>query len=364
MGGTSLYLDSREQALLLDVMEALGSSLQLHEVLSQAYGLLARLLPADAAAMCVSQPELPGGYDWVLAQMPGIVALNYGELAAVDFVRDSVIQRPNQVLRDSEMVEHGTLERTALYQRCHALGFTMEHVMSVMLAVHSDWHGGLTLYRERQRPFSDRDRALLQRLAPLVSNTVRSCRLLGQVSRRGALLDALFHLHGGECIVLAPPAWEVMRSEHATALLERWFSPVERRGSGLPPALLEPLGRLGPPLTLQTPPAPEDWRREGPEQDLRVSYVPLPADASGRRLWALVLREESHATPLPDAWRERLTPREAEVVAGVLRGWDNQLIADELKCTLNTVKKHLQHVFDKLGVDSRAALLHLAARLR
>lgn len=359
MGGSSLHMDSGEQALLLDVVEALGSSLALSEVLGQAYGLLSRLLPADCAAMCVSQPELPGGYDWVLTQMPEVFALHYGELSTMDFVRDSVIQRPNQVLRDSEMVAPGALARTSLYQRCHELGFPMEHVMAVLLAQDSDWHGGLTLYRERRRPFSDRDRALLQRLAPLVRNTVRNCRLLGQVSRKGAVMEALFHLHGGECVVVAPPAWEVLRSPRATALLEKWFPAVERVGTGLPPALLEPLAR---PLTLESPAAPEDWRREGPEAQLRVCYVPLPADGVGRRLWALVLREEPHAEPLPDAWRARLTPREAEVVAAVLRGWDNQLIADELKCTLNTVKKHLQHVFDKLGVPSRAALLHAARR--
>ena len=354
-------LNSGEQALLLDVVEALGSSLALGEVLGQAYGLLSRLLPADCAAMCVSQPELPGGYDWVLTQMPEVFALHYGELSTMDFVRDSVIQRPNQVLRDSEMVVPGALARTALYRRCHEIGFPMEHVMSVLLAGDGDWHGGLTLYRERRRPFSDRDRALLQRLAPMVRNTVRNCRLLGQATRKGMVLDAIFHLRGGECVVVSPPALEVMRTEHATALLERWFSPLERGGSGLPPALLEPLGRLYRTPALKAPPAPEDWCRKGPEKNLRVSYVPLPPDGVGRRLWALMLREEPHASLLPQAWRARLTQREAEVAEGVLRGWDNQLIADHLGCALNTVKKHVQHVFDKVGVGSRATLLHLAS---
>jgi DNA-binding NarL/FixJ family response regulator len=96
--------------------------------------------------------------------------------------------------------------------------------------------------------------------------------------------------------------------------------------------------------------------------DLRVSFVPLPADGSGTRPWAIVLQEVSNTPPMPEPWRMRLTEREVEVVACVLRGWDNQLIADELGCSLGTVKKHLQRVFDKLGVDSRAALLHRATR--
>jgi DNA-binding NarL/FixJ family response regulator len=57
-----------------------------------------------------------------------------------------------------------------------------------------------------------------------------------------------------------------------------------------------------------------------------------------------------------------LTQREVQVAECVLRGWDNQLIKEHLKCSLGTVKKHLQRVFDKLGVDSRAALIHKATR--
>ncbi|MFP2926428.1 LuxR family transcriptional regulator, partial [Pyxidicoccus sp. 3LG] len=229
MASPSLRLDSREQELVLQMVEVLGSSLNLGEVLEQGYGLLARLLPTDCAAMCVSQPELPGGYDWVVTRMPEAFVTHYGELSAVDFVRESVVHQPNVVLRDSEMVAPRALERTALYQRCHDIGFPMEHVMSVLLDARGDWHGGLTLYRERQRPFSDRDRALLQRLTPMLVSTVRNCRLLGQESRRADLLDTLFHHQGAECVVLAPPAREVMRTAHATTLLERWFSPAGAR---------------------------------------------------------------------------------------------------------------------------------------
>jgi DNA-binding NarL/FixJ family response regulator len=65
---------------------------------------------------------------------------------------------------------------------------------------------------------------------------------------------------------------------------------------------------------------------------------------------------------MPASWSARLTKREQEVVACVLKGWDNQLIAEELGCSLATVKKHVNHVFEKLGLHSRAALLTRAAR--
>jgi DNA-binding CsgD family transcriptional regulator len=55
----------------------------------------------------------------------------------------------------------------------------------------------------------------------------------------------------------------------------------------------------------------------------------------------------------------RLTPRELEVVQGVLRGLSNQTIADLLRVTTHTVKKHLTRAFDKVGVDSRTQLMSL-----
>jgi DNA-binding NarL/FixJ family response regulator len=84
----------------------------------------------------------------------------------------------------------------------------------------------------------------------------------------------------------------------------------------------------------------------------------------GQQLWALEFQELPRAIPVPEAWRQRLTAREAEIVSYVLQDWNNQLIADHLGLALATVKKHLQNVFDKLGVDSRTSLLFRAARNR
>jgi DNA-binding NarL/FixJ family response regulator len=50
-----------------------------------------------------------------------------------------------------------------------------------------------------------------------------------------------------------------------------------------------------------------------------------------------------------------LTPREAEVLLWVAQGKSNVDIATILGTTENTVKKHLQNLFEKLGVDSRNA---------
>ena len=56
------------------------------------------------------------------------------------------------------------------------------------------------------------------------------------------------------------------------------------------------------------------------------------------------------------------------LVAPVLRllaaGWRNQEIARELVVTLETVKKHTSHIFDKLGAANRTEAVARARELR
>jgi len=55
-----------------------------------------------------------------------------------------------------------------------------------------------------------------------------------------------------------------------------------------------------------------------------------------------------------------LTPRETEVLSWLAKGKTNRDIADILGMSHRTVNKHLEHVFEKLGVETRTAAAALA----
>jgi DNA-binding CsgD family transcriptional regulator len=55
--------------------------------------------------------------------------------------------------------------------------------------------------------------------------------------------------------------------------------------------------------------------------------------------------------------RYRLSRREAQIVELVLLGYRNRDIAGTLGTSPATIKKHLTHVFDKVGVDTRTQLV-------
>ena len=57
-----------------------------------------------------------------------------------------------------------------------------------------------------------------------------------------------------------------------------------------------------------------------------------------------------------------LTPREREVLRAIAGGARSSQIATELGITERTVKAHLASIYQKLGVDSRAAAVAIAVR--
>ncbi len=58
-----------------------------------------------------------------------------------------------------------------------------------------------------------------------------------------------------------------------------------------------------------------------------------------------------------------LTPRETEVLTWLAKGKTNRDIADILGMSHRTVNKHLEHIYEKLGVETRAAAAALANRV-
>lgn len=60
----------------------------------------------------------------------------------------------------------------------------------------------------------------------------------------------------------------------------------------------------------------------------------------------------------------RLTPREAEVSFWIERAKSNLEIAQILDIAPATVSKHLEHIYEKLGVENRTAAANTCSRIR
>jgi HD-GYP domain-containing protein (c-di-GMP phosphodiesterase class II) len=106
--------------------------------------------------------------------------------------------------------------------------------------------------------------------------------------------------------------------------------------------------------------AMREARPHRPALDAAAAEAELLRDASEGRLdpdaFAAVLAAAGHrgskrARELPGG----LTPRELEVLLALVRGDSNQAIGDALGISAKTAGHHVQHIYEKAGVRSRAA---------
>lgn len=86
-----------------------------------------------------------------------------------------------------------------------------------------------------------------------------------------------------------------------------------------------------------------------------------PADLQSEEQWLIVLREESETAQIEALHAIfNLTNRESEVLHWVILGKTDKSIGEILGTSPRTVNKHMEHVFTKLGVETRTAAASLA----
>jgi len=228
-----------------------------------------------------------------------------------------------RALKLSDFLTRAQLHSLELYDE-YLRPFGFEY--SIMLPLPSPpWHErGFNLFRGG-RDFSNRDRAVLDLLSPHLLRLSRSVEL------RRRLKVALTALDGGdvdEGIVLLDSDGHL---DHATplarSLLAKYFPAA---GVSLPQTVAE-------------------WLANGQRSLVRErGEHRIVVDRVGQRL---LVREE----PVEAAKLARLTPREQQVLEWVAEGNTNAEIAQILVAAPGTVRKHLEHIYAKLGVHTRTA---------
>jgi DNA-binding NarL/FixJ family response regulator len=94
---------------------------------------------------------------------------------------------------------------------------------------------------------------------------------------------------------------------------------------------------------------------DGGEVHLRA--VDLGVPRHGRSPAILVLLDSRDALSDQDLEQQGLTRAEIRIVRLVMRGRTNRAIAHALSVSVHTVRHHVQHILDKVGVRSRTQLM-------
>lgn len=137
------------------------------------------------------------------------------------------------------------------------------------------------------------------------------------------------------------------RVRWATPLARRWLKEMLESDGRLPIALRQWVGK------------DQETSCTWPTRERRLVFSRLGASRAGDQ--RLLIQSQAHV-PEPDALVRalKLTQREAEVLHWVALGKTNVEVGSVLEMSPRTVNKHLEHIFQKLNVETRTAATTVA----
>jgi DNA-binding CsgD family transcriptional regulator len=202
-------------------------------------------------------------------------------------------------------------------------------------------HTKTFLFDDSRRDFGERERTLLNLLAPHLIQLDHAAAMRRHAEVAWTLVQTgVVQLEQQGVLVVDAHGSVQLASDRARHLLAGYFS--DWTGTRLPFALVEWLHGLK--AARAAVATPTTFTVNRPTGTLFVESVHHHADG------ILIIHERAAGEP-----RETLTPREREVLALVGDGMRNSEIAETLWVSPGTVRKHLENIYDKLGVHTRTA---------
>ena len=254
--------------------------------------------------------------------------------------------------RISDSLSNSQFRRTPLYSdyyRC--VGF--DHVMALPLYVDRRFLVSFVFNRKR-RDFDEAERDALDVLRPQLAALFGQA--LSQERTRSLLaqIDSLAAPGGWSAIELDAERRVVRASDATRERIEAcWPDWKGRAGTRLPETVDRWLrDRLERTESLTGTAASGSLTVGRSGRALRVRLVPNPAAGGGFLLFVGLAVEADLPASAAGAV---LTPREREVLQWAAAGKTNPEIGAILDLSPRTVEKHFEHIFEKLGVETRTA---------
>lgn len=351
----------RDLETFLSFLRGIYGHLDLRSFANHVVSTLPGVIPSELTSYSEVNPRKKIA-TWVMEPVPP----NFPELARV-FERH-VRERPRlhhrgstpdvEELKVSDFLARSQLQRLGLYDEIHRM-IGAEYQMAAELPTTPPLAIGISLNRG-ERDFSQQERLLLDMLLPHLAQAHRNAEAATEMRRYLAESRyAVEELDRG-VIVLSVSGRVQWCTDRARRLATEYLGPF--KGADRLP---ERLGRwVEHQRTLLSkngvvPPLPEPLVVDRLGQRLVVRFV---ADRPENRDLLLL---EKQTLPFSAATLKSLglTRREAEILIWIARGKTNNEVAALLYISPRTVKKHLEHVYHKLGVESRTEAVSRALEI-
>ncbi|MBK9216327.1 MAG: helix-turn-helix transcriptional regulator [Chloracidobacterium sp.] len=258
-------------------------------------------------------------------------------------------------LKISDFVSDSDFRRTRMYND-FLIDVEGAHMMGLVLPISPEMTISCAINRGRL-DFSERDRTLLTLLEPHLISAVRNSLEYSRLCEKEILLESLLERVTRARLVVDGDGNVLFDSGGGARLLREHSEDGGYESAGQLPLAVRAWLRA----RLSESPLydkPTDMTLDGAERTLKIALV--PDSASGRH--NLILRERQKLSPRL-LHSLNLTQRESEVLYWISEGKTDEVIAVLLSISTRTVHKHIEHIFRKLGVETRTGAVRCAIDL-
>jgi len=269
------------------------------------------------------------------------------------FIARCRVTRSARAFRLGDLAPREEFLRTELHAKLYRF-LGIEHQL-LMLVASPDARWRALVLNRRGGEFSEEERSALEALWPHITLAQRNLRRSLRAKAPSLAAEAPDEASG--VIVIRSTGAVTLCSEQARIWLAEYFDAVFVARNVTLPA---PLMRW----------AQQRIEDEGGGRRLRVvrrdAFVLSRGDHClvadlivdhGKELHLMRLEKAALNAPAASLEALGITPREAEVLSWVAQGKTNREVGMILGSSARTVQKHLEHIFQKIGVESRTAAI-------
>ncbi len=263
-------------------------------------------------------------------------------------------KRRFDAMKITDFLSVGQFRDTAIYNEFYRrVGVNRQ--MTIALPISSELMLLCALSRA-EKDFSERDRDLLNLAAPHLANAFRQTQAFQRLEKNEAILQTAVGALAQGVIVLDADGQTQFVSESAAKFLERYFAGEKRSDGSLPEILRDWSARSTLAAEFDLPSSP--LTIEQADGSLEIQLMPKGAT----RETILLLEEKTKSTPARFK-SLGLTKRETEILFWLTQGKTDGVIARLCGISQRTVQKHAEHIFIKLGVETRTAAVFKALEI-
>ncbi|MGE5327675.1 MAG: helix-turn-helix transcriptional regulator [Deltaproteobacteria bacterium] len=348
-------LSQRQSRQLLDILERIYAAQTFPEFTTSLLTSIGQIIPAIGVTYNEMDMARRKTYDVILPVPPRLDEVaqvwpkHLKEQPVMNYFMKHRDRRP---LAISDFISQRQMHNLGMY--CEVFRqLKTEDALCIALEVKGSTIIGMGVGRDR-RGFADRERLAFGLLRPHIAQAWRNVRAITELRRRMESLNATLTEMGVGIIELDRGGHFRAVSPEARALLSRYSDGSSRLARERIPEELRSWIRQVQSRESKTgvPPRRAPFVLESERGRLTIRLI-----GDGSRL---LLREQPKSVSACALQGLGLTPRECEVLAWITEGKSNAEIAVILGMSTLTVKRHVEEILQRLGVETRTAAASVA----